>query len=237
MLVKTNLKNNLKVKPRRLPRLDREISVEVHEDDNGHLWAVSYADFLMVLLSFFILFYSTDNKSRENLIFKISKQFSKDSASPQTVTSGVGRNLTASEIATDSHEVLIQSLKSLNLAVTKDRMTLIVDFPDDLFLTGRYKLTDKQTRSLSEFLEKLKPYNGKVNLYFEGHTDSKPLVIHRNDLVTDNYILSSLRAMAALNIAKAMNFDEKTLYMQGNSSNIRNSRSLSIRIEPKEVSL
>lgn len=222
----------MQAKKRRLPRLDREILVEVHEDDNGHLWAVSYADFLMVLLSFFILFYSIDNQSRENLIFKLSEEFSK-SPTHQQVS---GRTPSTVGFTQVDHQNLYESIKGLNLSIVKDRTNLIVDFPDNLFLTGRYKLTSDQVKSLSLFLEKLKPYDNQVNLYFEGHTDSKPLVIHRNELITDNYMLSSLRAMTALNVAKTMSFDEKNLFMQANSSNIRNSRSLSIRIEPKEVS-
>lgn len=220
----------MQAKKRRLPRVDREIEIEAHEDDNGHLWAVSYADFLMVLLSFFILFYSIDNKSRENLIFKLSQEFTADRGSGQLAGRSPG------SIGYAKTTDLLSSIKDLNLAVTKDHLSLVVDFPDDLFPTGRYKLTSNQTKTIINLLEKLKPYNGSLNLYFEGHTDSKPLVVHRNELVTDNYMLSSLRAMTALNVAKTMSFDEKSLYMQANSSNIRNSRSLSIRIEPKEVS-
>lgn len=224
----------MQAKKRRLPRLDREIITEVHEDDNGHLWAVSYADFLMVLLSFFILFYSIDNKSRDSLILKLSQEFSKDAPKG---SQSAGRGPSATSFTKQNHEDLFQSIQGLNLAVSKDHLSLVVDFPDDLFPTGRYKLTNKQTQTLTNLLEKLRPYDGKVNLYFEGHTDSAPLIVHRNELVTDNYMLSSLRAMIALNLAKTLNFDEKTLFMQANSSNIRNSRSLSIRIEPKEEAL
>ena len=35
------------------------------QDDSTHLWAVSYADFLMVLLCFFILFFSVDGPKGE----------------------------------------------------------------------------------------------------------------------------------------------------------------------------
>jgi hypothetical protein len=46
-----------------------------------------------------------------------------------------------------------------------------------------------------------------------------------------------LRASSALFLAKQLGFSEKNLFIQAASSNLRNSRSLSIRIEPREAKL
>ena len=56
---------------KRLPRIDRHQGIHVAEDENQHLWAVSYSDFLMALLAFFILFFSMDDTKKDQLILKI----------------------------------------------------------------------------------------------------------------------------------------------------------------------
>jgi flagellar motor protein MotB len=48
-------------RPRTLPRAVRKQSEHLEEGD-GHLWAVSYADLLMVLLAFFVIFASFENE-------------------------------------------------------------------------------------------------------------------------------------------------------------------------------
>lgn len=50
----------------RLPRVERTDD-EFHVEEGGELWAVSYADFLMVLLSFFVIFYSSDKNNQSVL--------------------------------------------------------------------------------------------------------------------------------------------------------------------------
>ncbi|MNY45037.1 hypothetical protein D3C86_1801120 [compost metagenome] len=86
---------------------------------------------------------------------------------------------------------------------------------------------------VEKFLNIIKPYEKNVNLFFEGHADASPLKIHRNNIIVDNFVLSSLRASSALGFAREMGFSEKIMFIQAASSNLRNSRSLSIRIEPR----
>ncbi|HEY1079064.1 MAG TPA: hypothetical protein VGE46_03170, partial [Bdellovibrio sp.] len=86
---------------------------------------------------------------------------------------------------------------------------------------------------VKKVLAPLKPYASQLNFYFEGHTDKDPLKKSRTTIVKDNFILSSLRASAALDIARTTGFPEDHMFIQAASSNIRNSRSLTIRISPK----
>ena len=58
------------LKDPRLPRVERARAIHL-EDETSHLWAVSYADFLMVLLSFFIIFFSLDKKTKDSVIDEI----------------------------------------------------------------------------------------------------------------------------------------------------------------------
>lgn len=232
---------------RELPRVEREQDMEILEDSNAHLWAVSYADFLMALLSFFILFYSVDDKKRDQLILNISNQLAKDTTltgGSATMASTAGRATAGTDgpekVAANPMDVqksLVAALQGLEVKIEEENHFLIINFPDDIFTTGSYSLTVSNKNQLARFLEIAKPYNGKFNFYFEGHTDSKPIRHTRTSVVTDNYILSSLRASSALQQAVLAGFEEKYLFTQANSSNIRNSRSLSIRLELRKETI
>lgn len=230
---------------RELPRIERDIEVEVQEDANAHLWAVSYADFLMALLSFFILFYSVDDQKREQLILNISNQLAKDSVLNGAAAGTAGSAAMASQdplaVQTGSpaqvRKNLVNALQGLEVKIEEENQHLIINFPDDIFSNGSYRLTEGNKNQLTRFLEIARPYNGKFNLFFEGHTDSKPIRKTRTTVITDNYILSSLRASSALQLAVTAGFDEKFLFTQANSSNVRNSRSLSIRLELRKETI
>lgn len=211
----------------RLPRIERDEVVEVHEDENAHLWAVSYSDFLMALLSFFILFFSFDGQQKQKIILNLAQEFS----------SGSGAGFNKDGIGSESARLpasIVDSLNHLNVKVDKEKESLIILFPDDIFSPGRHRLKNTKTKLVDDFFKTVKNYKGQVNLYFEGHTDDRPLVIHKSDVVVDNFVLSSLRASTVLQRAKHEGFPEKHLFIQADSSNTRNTRSLSIRIEPRK---
>lgn len=231
---------------RTYPRIERDEIVEIHEDENAHLWAVSYSDFLMALLSFFILFYSVDDKQRDQLIMNITAELAKDSTLTGGAGSGTGFGAgngpglgggvidEASESPSELSKSFIAALKGLDFKVVEENQFIIINFPDDIFPKGGWKMREDRSKQLEHFLAIARPYDGQFNLYFEGHTDDQPLIHHRNKVVTDNFVLSSLRASTALQMAKSAGFNEKYLFTQANSSNVRNSRSLSIRLERRK---
>lgn len=243
-------------------RIERDAEeISVHEDENAHLWAVSYSDFLMALLAFFILFFSIDPVEKDKLILNLAKDFSSQTGatisnstngksglngSGSAAASGSGSNSAASSggasNSADSNSEakapvrvpssVFQSLANLNIKVDAEKNNLLINFPDDIFQVGQYRLRSAKIETLHSFLTLLKPYEGKVNIYFEGHSDNSPMKIHKNRVVNDNFVLSSLRANAALSLARDFGFSDKHMYIQAASSNSRNSRSLSVRIEP-----
>jgi len=216
---------------KRLPRIERDEVSHVGEDENQHLWAVSYSDFLMVLLSFFILFFSTEAPQKKKLIMELATHFSDSNAGPG---SGSGQG---TGVGPDGNRRMpsgvFESLKGLDVAVDTEKENLIINFPNNLYGPGKHHIENTSLVLIENFLKIMKPYQGNVNLYFEGHADSAPLKVHKNEIVVDNFVLSSLRASSALGIARKMGFSEKNMFIQANSSNLRNSRSLSIRIEPR----
>lgn len=208
----------------RPPRIDREEVVEIYEDENSHLWAVAYSDLLMVLLSFFILFYSTDTgQQRENLLLDLARSIASE---PQTVSKGSATTGTEA-VFTD-----LADLKSLNVTIVQEKENLVINFSNELFRPGRYIIGKKQSAEINKVLDVIAKYKDQVNIYFEGHADSKQIIHRENSVIQDNFILSSMRATHALQLAKKHGFPEKQLFAQANSSNTRNSRSLSLRIEP-----
>lgn len=216
---------------KRLPRIERDEVTHVGEDENQHLWAVSYSDFLMVLLSFFILFFSSETPQKQRLILELANHFATPNAGPG---SGSGQG---TGIGPDGQRRMpsgvFESLKNLNVQVDKEKESLIINFPNDLYGPGKHRIERDKTAMIENFLNVMKPYQGQINLYFEGHADTAPLKVHKNEIVVDNFVLSSLRASSALGLAREKGFPEKNMFIQANSSNLRNSRSLSIRIEPR----
>lgn len=238
------------MRPKRsLPRIDREETIEVHEDENAHLWAVSYADFLMALLSFFILFYSVDEQKRDTLILNISQQLAESTGATTSGGKGNGAGAGAgagfAELASEEADVnarhvpktLIEALEGMDVKVNQEQEYMVVNFPDNMFSKGKYSIPKKNLDLLQKFFDVAKPYDGSFNFYFEGHTDASPLRRHRTKVLSDNYVLSSMRGFAALKEAKKAGFEPKYLFVQADSSNTRNSRSLSIRLERRKEHL
>lgn len=214
----------MQAKKPRLPRIERYEEIKVHEDDNQHLWAVSYSDFLMVLLSFFVIFYSADSNQQETLMQKISAHFNLDPNSKTPELHGAAARLPAN----------FQEVAALyNFQVSTQKENVYIHFPENFFAPGKHGIDSAQEVLVKKVLAPLKPYAAQLNFYFEGHTDKDPLKKSRTTIVKDNFILSSLRASAALDIARTTGFPEDHMFIQAASSNIRNSRSLTIRISPK----
>lgn len=209
---------------KKIYRIDRTESVDVYEDENAHLWAVSYADFLMALLSFFILFFSIDTDQRDNLILKLTREVA--SVSPNGDVGAMG-GLSETRQALE----LTKSFPELLVDIKQNDNSLTLQLNDNLFKQGQFKLKKKDTEEIESLLGLIKKYDGQVKLYFEGHADQSPLKLQKHDYVLDNYILSSFRATEIMNIARRMGFIEQNLFIQGSSSHHRNSRSVSIRIE------
>lgn len=220
-----------KLKRPRLPRIDREDQPRVVEDDNANLWAVSYSDFLMTVLSFFILFYSVEDTKKKTFILNLAKEFS--TSRQLSEQNGISNDGKPQDSIARMPTSIAESLRNLNVKIDHDNEVLIVNFVDNMFTPGGYKIAKANEAEIKDLLTRIKLYDGKVNLYFEGHADSNPFIIHRNSILTDNFVLSSLRAGSALAMAREIGFSEKNLFIQADSSNIRDSRSLSIRIEPK----
>lgn len=224
-------------RPSRFHRLDRD-PVKYHiEDDTGHLWAVSYADFLMVLLSFFILFFSVNSKDK-NTIINIVAKVRERGLGAGNGGGGVGavpnrqiNSVTANPKAIA--EAIRLRIQNLKFEVNDKDKTVTFMLDDEVFKPGGIVMSAQGTQDLSGLLDLLKPYANDVDLIFVGHTDPRPVRMNRIAAVENNFDLSALRASQAVKLAMKQGLPKESLFTHGSADNTRPTKSLSLVIVEK----
>ncbi len=168
----------------RRQRLNNHIEI-----DTEGSWAISYGDMITLLLTFFILFFSTDkdrdrmNSMSSSLIAKLDSKRTKD----------VVQNQFTGHDASIDQEVKDR----LKANVHKVGQKLIVEFPETSFFDlGKVDLSPKGHESLRNFVKIYMPYSGNYILGIRAFTDNKR-VRHRARF-KDNIELSALRSVAAM---------------------------------------
>lgn len=223
-------------------------------DDHEESWAVSYADLLMVLMSFFIVFFNLESGSGEqNLVDVISKSFKGEGTSPGKYKSkgdgiapfgGVGvlisdlKETNLKFVAIDGSGNTIRDGKLSGIKSDLDKVGvgelprmrgLIIELPDDIFEVGAYDLNSKTKSSIDEILAKISSYSEKLAVVAIGHSDTIPMRGDR-EIIKSNFILSSLRASKAVEYIVGKGFNTNWVFGQAVSVENRASRSLSIKI-------
>lgn len=230
------------LKKPRPPRIESPHESEI-EDESGHLWAISYADFLMVLLSFFILFFSVDEQTKKSVIDQIvdidlSEMKNKvrgASGKEDGATQGEdadGRDVAALPKVGGLPDDALESIVSgMEVEVEPTKKSLRIIFPDNIYEHGEIDLGYFQKKELEELLGRLKPYLSEVEVVFVGHTDATQIRgSKRSSLLRDNFDLSVLRASKALQFALDLSLPASQFAAKGSASGERNTRSLSIII-------
>ena len=238
---------------RRLKTSSRRSDAEVSSEDTGDfLWAISYSDLLMVLMSFFVIYFSVNDEKRGTVLQNIAISMKKrtvgaavntGSNSVASKTGALGENLNSSEVPAPHSPMLSTNIvahiklnlpKGLKISHEADDVTgLVVDFPDDLFESGQFRLGHSIHNELEEVFSVLKPYAKEVHLVFVGHTDEKPISHLNRKFVQSNLALSNLRASHAADWAVSSGFDPKFVSTEGFAEYARGSRSLSLKIKTR----
>lgn len=200
-------------------RIQRSDPVHI-EDDSSHGWAVSYADLLMVLLSFFIIFFSQDEEKTSQIIKEISEK------SWLTNPEDEPQDLAATPV---DLEQVHSALSSKGLSLEKENQNLLMQFNKTLYKEGQIGLTKEGKDLLESTLEKLKAFEDKIEIHFIGHSDQKP-ISSSNKYLENNYDLSSLRASKALKVAVQMGFPLSHLVAQGWGPYRKSLRGLSLSV-------
>jgi len=195
-----------------LPDLHHQ-EVEIEEaPESAESWAVSYSDVLMVLLCFFVLFFSTDDR-------EMLRSF-------KTLTSRTPTSTSSSKSGPTLQETLARLPRAKVLAAGQE---IRVEFDNDIFDRGEFKLEGRGRDDVIHALELIKPYSDQVILSFLGHTDGITLR-PRNEMLENNFDLSALRASKAMTLAAQAGYSPKNLRIRAAAENERNSRTISIII-------
>lgn len=225
-------------KPDRLEVIRRtdhiDFEHQMHAEENT--WAVSYADLLMVLLSFFVIFFSVESsKNKDALIYKILSEVKNPRAGtgPANGYGQAAQGAKGSRLFTEADAKQMASLfKGLNPAVGRNPASLTLEFPDNVYKSGTYKLKGDSLKEFHRVFEMLRPYDMQLEVMIIGHSDSKQVAAAPagGRKFEDNFELSSLRASAAIREAVTQGFSEDHIRGQAASHNERNTRSISIMI-------
>ncbi len=213
-------------------RLPVTRSVEI-QDEGAHLWAVSYADFLMVLMCFFILFFSTDEGKRDSVLKRIG-QITQVLGAGETQTGTLAKaGSAAPQSATSVQNAVKSALADLPVVLSANGETLTLLLGENMYEKGEvFPTHQSDLKVLNETLTKLKPYQGSIEITFVGHTDLTPVSKSHGQYLNDNFDLSSLRATRVLQYAVHSGFMPEHLTAQGSAGNVRQSRTLSLVIRP-----
>ncbi|MEO6459391.1 MAG: OmpA family protein [Bdellovibrionota bacterium] len=227
-------------KPRTLPRVQRREIQHIEEGDN-QIWAVSYADLLMVLLAFFVIFFSFDNSQDrkhglQDLAQGLRSAGFEGAKNPNSKT-GAEQGAAQPEAAANPEVRLIsQYLTAIdNQKVQVDGEHIQILLPDDAFAKGQYQLSPELKTRLDQIYETLRPFERDLEIVVIGHADSTPFAVRHNEYLGDNFDLSSLRSLRALQYVLGKGFPHDQISAQGAADGGRKSRTLSLKVSWKET--
>lgn len=174
---------------------------EDHEEvDSEGSWAVSYGDMVTLLLSFFIIFFSTDPKQgtkqrvelKVSLIETLKNKSSHNSETGNSETVNVGNN---KEEGIDR-----KILKDWNGVAHDKGNHIIVEFPyTSFFKSAQTELTKEGRKAIIDFVKVYLPYAGNYNIGIRAYAD-KRRVLNKNRKFSDNLELSALRSISTMRV-------------------------------------
>ena len=186
-------------------QLKRRSTDEHEEVDAEGSWAVSYGDMVTLLLTFFILFFSTEptkkDSQRQALKISLIETLQKNSSqpvvrAPKGVASMSTMSSNANEVGMDS-----EVLKAWNGVAHDMGNHVVIDFPQvSFFRSGKVDLTAEGAVALKQFVQVYMPYAGNYTLSVRAFTDTKQVKAIKNRKFEDNLELSALRAVAGMRV-------------------------------------
>ena len=222
-----------KVRPLSDLRVTRKTTIDIKHGD-GHGWAVSYADLLMVLLSFFVLYFNF-NETNPNTV---NEELHKIALSMKGLDAKQIQEITRKP---DSLGNLEEALKIEGVRLTAKGDHLLLDLETSAFSSGAYRLPAALKTQVDAVMTKLAPFKDKLDVTVIGHADKRPLK-PRGEFMQDNFDLSSTRALRVLKYMVAKGFPENRASARAASSYDRDARSITFEVRiakpaPQEGSL
>lgn len=178
-----------------------------HEDSEGS-WAVSYGDMITLLLSFFVVFFTTDPQKEK--VQRMSNHLGFELESLRPIYKGMVEQVTIM-----SNPIDYQEWKNLNIKAENVGDSIVITFGAvSFFDSGKTSLKESSLRILEAFAEKYLPYSGSYTLSIRGLTDKKPVTPGRHSY-QDNLELSSLRSISAMRFFRKKGIPLKRMEIAG----------------------
>jgi chemotaxis protein MotB len=201
--------------------LSRADAIDADDDVNHDRWLVSYADFMTLLMAFFVVMYSISQVSEEkyriltetfNEAFNLSGY--SDAQPIRDSSSGNDAN-DVPEFFTRITEQLDKSFESLIedefITVTGDERWLQIELQSAiLFGSGGAVLSRPAEAIIGELSAAMLAYNNVIRV--EGFTDNVPI---KNRLFSSNWELSTARATAVVRLMESQGVEPSRLAAVG----------------------
>jgi chemotaxis protein MotB len=172
---------------------------QYHEEDSEGTWALSYGDMITLLLSFFVIFFTTNPQQEKVQKLNNLLSFELEGTKPFEPTSLMEKGIVGGK-----QKVELKNLpKFEGASITAHQVdeNIVVTFKaTSFFSSGEVKPNDRGRKLLVEFAEKYMPYAGNYRLAIKGFTDSKPVSQKRLRKYEDNLELSALRSIASMKV-------------------------------------
>jgi len=171
---------------------------EVEELDTEGTWAVSYGDLVTLLLTFFIIFFSTDPKqgTKQKIELKVSLIETLKSKSAAPSETGHREELNVGN--KNEQGIDPEILKKWNGVIHDKGNHIIIEFPYvSFFKSGQTDLTQEGKEALTNFVKVYLPYAGNYWINVLGYTDIRK-VRWNSHRYKDNLELSALRSISGV---------------------------------------
>jgi flagellar motor protein MotB len=187
--------------------LRRRRSTDHFEVDTEGSWAISYGDMITLLLSFFILFFSTDSEKdrlqamEASLLVKLENRTKPDLVSVHQPGQDPQFDPTL--------------INHLAASVHKVGQKLIIEFPKvSFFDLGKVELTKMGKHQLKQFVDLYMPYAGNYIVGIRAYTDNKKVRPGGNRF-QDNLELSALRSVATMRALQSLGIPMNRMRLGG----------------------
>ena len=159
-----------------------------HEEevDSEGSWAVSYGDMVTLLLTFFIIFFTTDPKqgTKQRVELKVSLIEALKNKSSNGAESGNREDI---NIGNNKEEGIDRKiLKDWNGVAHEKGNHVIIEFPyTSFFSSGKVELTKEGQKAITDFVNIYMPYAGNYNIGIRAFADKRK-VLNKNRKFSDN---------------------------------------------------
>ena len=197
-----------------------EFMDEARENHSSPMWMTTFADMAILLLTFFILYYSlssiANNKFKEAILGTESASIGllelMDSIERKE-TIEVLTGLKSDNILSDIQHVADRESMNEIMDISTDRTKIVIRIPGgSLFEPGNADLNLSKSKPVLDEIVRLLDTYPRYRISVQGHTDDSPI---STDRFPSNWELSSARATAVLRYFIDKNINPKRLTATG----------------------